>query len=55
MGSVNFYEFAYLFSHSMSAGGSFTVVFDTIIACLWPFVILLILYLVLNKYVLKSL
>jgi phosphoglycerol transferase len=54
MGTVSFYEFAYLLSHSMGAGGSFTVVFDTLFACLWPFVILVVIYVLLNKYLLKK-
>lgn len=54
MGSVSFYEFAYLLSHEMGAGGSITVVFDTLLACFWPFTILLIVLLLLNKYLLKS-
>ena len=54
MGTVSFYEFAYLLSHQMGAGGSLTVVFDTIIACFGPFTILTILFIVLSKFVLKS-
>ena len=54
MGSVSFYEFAYLLSHQMGSGGSFTVVFDTIITCLWPFIILLAIFLLLCKYVFKD-
>ena len=30
MGTVSFYEFAYLLSHNMGVGGSVTVVLDTI-------------------------
>ena len=54
MGTVSFYEFAYLLSHSMGAGGSFTVVLDTILSCFWPFTIIAIIYLLLNKFVLKK-
>ena len=54
MGTVSFYEYAYLLSHSFSAGGSITVVFDTLIACFWPFFILTIIYLLLIKYVFKK-
>ena len=54
MGTVSFYEYAYLLSHNMGSGGSITVVFDTIIACFWPFLILLIVYLLLIKFVLKK-
>ena len=54
MGTVRFYEFAYLLSHNMGAGGSVTVVFDTLIACLWPFIILLLIFLLLNKYVFRT-
>ena len=54
MGTVTFYEFAYLLSHSMGAGGSFTVVFDTIFACIPPFVLSLVIYIILNKFVFKK-
>ena len=54
MGTVSFYEFAYLLSHEMGDGGSFTVVLDTILACFWPFVILIILFLLLSKFVFKK-
>ena len=54
MGTVSFYEFAYLLSHSMGAGGSFTVVFDTIFACIPPFVLALVIYIILNKFVFKK-
>jgi len=54
MGTVSFYEFAYLLSHEMGAGGSFTVVFDTIVACFWPFTILTIVFLLLSKFVFKE-
>ena len=54
MGTVSFYEFAYLLSHQMGSGGSITVVFDTLIACFWPFTILIVLFLLLNKYVFKT-
>ena len=54
MGTVSFYEFAYLLSHEMGAGGSFTVVFDTLIACFWPFTILSIICVLLCKYVFKT-
>ena len=54
MGTVSFYEFAYLLSHEMGAGGSFTVVFDTIVACFWPFTILTIAFLLLSKFVFKE-
>ena len=40
MGTVNFYELAYLLSHKIGAGGSVTVVMDTIIPCMLPFFIL---------------
>lgn len=53
MGTVSFYEFAYLLSHHMGAGGSVTVIFDTLLACLWPFLLLLVLFVLLCKYVLK--
>ena len=54
MGTVSFYEFAYLLSHEMGSGGSFTVVFDTIMACFWPFTILTIIFLLLSKFVFKT-
>lgn len=54
MGSVNFYEFAYLLSHSIGSGGSITVVFDTLLSCFWPFTLLIILFIILNKYFLKT-
>ncbi len=54
MGTVSFYEFAYLLSHQMGAGGSFTVVFDTLIACFWPFTILSVICILLSKYVFKT-
>ena len=54
MGTVSFYEFAYLISHNMGAGGSLTVVIDTIIPCLWIFTLLLITIIILEKYVLKD-
>lgn len=54
MGTVSFYEFAYLLSHEMGAGGSVTVVFDTILACIWPFTILSVICILLSKYVLKT-
>ena len=54
MGTVSFYEFAYLLSHQMGAGGSITVVLDTILACFWPFMILLVIFLLLSKFVLKK-
>ena len=54
MGSVSFYEYAYLLSHNMSSGGSFTVVFDTLMACFWPFLILIIIYLLLCRFIFKK-
>ena len=54
MGTVSFYEFAYLLSHNMGAGGSVTVVLDTIIPCLLPFIILIVSFVLLNKYVFKK-
>ena len=54
MGTVSFYEFAYLLSHNMGAGGSLTVVLDTIIPCLLPFFVFLTIFLLLYKFVLKT-
>lgn len=54
MGTVSFYEFAYLLSHEMGSGGSLTVVFDTIIACFWPFMIAGVILFLISKYVFKS-
>lgn len=54
MGTVSFYEFAYLLSHDMGAGGSMTVVLDTIIPCLIPFIVVGTTLFLLNKFVLKS-
>lgn len=54
MGTVSFYEFAYLLSHKMSAGGSVTVVIDTILACLIPFSLLCIIFFLLIKFVIKK-
>ena len=38
----------------MGAGGSLTVVIDTIMTCFWPFTILTILFILLSKFVLKT-
>ena len=54
MGTVSFYEFAYLLSHNMGAGGSVTVVLDTIIPCLLPFFIMTIVVVLLYIFVLKT-
>ena len=54
MGTVSFYEFAYLLSHEMGAGGSITVVFDTIIACFWPFMIAGLIVFLVSKFLLKT-
>ena len=54
MGTVSFYEFAYLLSHEMGSGGSFTVVLDTILACIWPILILSLVYFLVCKYLLKT-
>ena len=54
MGSVSFYEFAYLLSHSFAAGGSITVVFDTILTCLIPFLLLGIIFFLLGKFIFKT-
>ena len=54
MGTVSFYEFAYLLSHNMGAGGSFTVVFDTIIACLIPFILSGLILFGISKFLLKN-
>ena len=54
MGTVSFYEFAYLLSHDMGAGGSMTVVLDTIIPCLIPFIVVGTILFLLNKYLFKS-
>lgn len=54
MGTVTFYEFAYLLSHNMGSGGSFTVVFDTLFACFWVFLISGLIILLANKFLLKS-
>lgn len=54
MGTVSFYEFAYLLSHNMGAGGSLTVVLDTIIPCLIPFILLVTTFILLNKFVFKT-
>ncbi len=54
MGTVSFYEFAYLLSHNMGVGGSVTVVLDTIIPCLLPFILLTTIVVLLYIFVLKS-
>jgi len=54
MGTVSFYEFAYLLSHNMGAGGSVTVVLDTIIPCLWVFILFTTIFILLNKFVFKT-
>ena len=54
MGTVSFYEFAYLLSHNMGAGGSFTVVFDTIISCLLPFILSGLILFAVSKFLLKN-
>ena len=54
MGTVNFYEFAYLLSHNIGVGGSLTVVIDTIIPCLLPFIILTTIVVLLYIFVLKT-
>ena len=54
MGTVSFYEFAYLLSHNMGVGGSVTVVMDTIIPCLLPFLILTTIVVLLYIFVLKT-
>ena len=54
MGTVSFYEFAYLLSHNMGAGGSLPVVLDTIIPCLLPFILISTIFVLLNKFVLKT-
>ena len=54
MGTVSFYEFAYLLSHNMGAGGSLTVVIDTIVPCLGIFAFLFIGIVFLEKYLLKD-
>lgn len=54
MGTVSFYEFAYLLSHNMKAGGSLTVVIDTIIPCLIPFIVMGTILFLLSKYLFKS-
>lgn len=54
MGTVSFYEFAYLLSHNMNAGGSITVVIDTILACAWVFILFGVLIFLANRFLLKS-
>ena len=54
MGSVSFYEFAYLLSHKISGSGSVTVVIDTILSCFWPFFISIVILFLLSKYVFKT-
>ena len=54
MGTVSFYEFAYLLSHNMGTGGSITVVFDTIIACLLPFFISVLIFVLVDRFLLKN-
>ncbi len=54
MGTVSFYEFAYLLSHNMGVGGSVTVVMDTIIPCLLPFLILTTIMVLLYIFVFKT-
>ncbi len=54
MGTVSFYEFAYLLSHEWGAGGSVTVVVDTTVPCLWVFMLLLAIVIILNKYYLDT-
>ena len=54
MGTVSFYEFAYLLSHNMGVGGSVTVVLDTIIPCLLPFFILTGITVLLYIFLLKT-
>ena len=54
MGTVSFYEFAYLLSHNMGVGGSVTVVMDTIIPCLLPFLILTTITVLLYIFVFKT-
>ncbi len=49
MGTVNFYEFAYMVSHNMAAGGTWTVVWDTIRPCLWLAAVLLVILYLVNK------
>ncbi len=55
MGAVSFYEFAYMLSHNMAAGGAITVAWDTIKPCLWLAAVLFIILFLLNKYVFKGL
>ena len=55
MGAVNFYEFAYMLSHNMKAGGSLTVMWGTIKPCLWLMTVLLIILYLINKFLLKKL
>ena len=54
MGTVSFYEFAYLLSHNFSAGGSITVVLDTLFACAGVFFISGLIIFVICKFLLKS-
>ena len=54
MGTVSFYEFAYLLSHNFSAGGSLTVVLDTIFACTGVFIISGLIIFLICKFLLKS-
>lgn len=54
MGTVSFYEFAYLLSHNFSAGGSLTVVFDTIFACAGVFFVSGIIIFLVCKFLLKN-
>ena len=54
MGTVSFYEFAYLLSHNIGSGGSITVVIDTLLACFWPFVLVGLLFFVISKFLLKT-
>lgn len=54
MGTVSFYEFAYLLSHRLGSGGSGTVVLETILSCFWPFMIFTLIFALLSIFVFKS-
>ena len=54
MGTVSFYEYAYLLSHNIGSGGSITVVIDTLLACFWPFMIMALLFFLISKILLKN-
>ena len=54
MGENNFYENIYMLMHSVNSSGTLSTLWDSVRPCLWLFILLLIILIVINKFVIQN-